>query len=494
MAQIESMDFLDDLFTDVPYNSPGASSSDSSLFSDSGHGSPESLPSTNSTSDFSPKNSFQWDNLDEDGWGSILDELPSELASDSDTNSNSIINDPLLWLNGNTNVESLETENQMSMLERTSSDLKNQDNNDDLEFSKIKNEPMVSMEMLLNEISSKPPTKTDTSNKIALKTPLILKPVVINSGTIKSQSHIKIGNNIFTIVQKSKPSVSMSVVTKPQSCESTTVKPEISSLKICQPGLKNKPSFSSFDHDYIEDDFNDNETTGVSKGFGPGLSLTDEEKKLLDLESIIIPEDAPLTKEEEKSLKKIRRKIKNKQSAMESRRRRKEYIENLEKRVKHCTNVNQGLKKKVDKLSEDNMSLLLQLKQLQTIVAASVTSNRNVTKGTCLAVLLLSFAMFYLPFNPVQFNGASKGSVTTDAPVTAFRSRTLLSLPDTKDHIDHIEHNESDVYIRYLSTTDEKDILKVININQDENGSSNFSILVDDKNPPVKSQQHTEEL
>ena len=56
MAQVESMDFLDDLFTDVSYNSPGASSSsNSSLFSDSGHGSPESLPSTNSTSDFSPK-------------------------------------------------------------------------------------------------------------------------------------------------------------------------------------------------------------------------------------------------------------------------------------------------------------------------------------------------------------------------------------------------------------------------------------------------------
>ena len=73
------------------------------------------------------------------------------------------------------------------------------------------------------------------------------------------------------------------------------------------------------------------------------------------------------------------------------------------------------------------------------------------------------------------------------------RSRTLLSLPDTKDHMDHIEHNESDVYIRYLST-EEKDILKVININQDENASSNFSILIDDKNPSLNSQQHTEEL
>ena len=45
---------------------------------------------------------------------------------------------------------------------------------------------------------------------------------------------------------------------------------------------------------------------------GPNLVLTDEEKELLELENVVIPEGVALTKEEEKVLKKVRRKIKNK--------------------------------------------------------------------------------------------------------------------------------------------------------------------------------------
>ena len=132
----------------------------------------------------------------------------------------------------------------------------------------MKSEPMVSMEMIINEIVSKPmatvtTTSTakfeNTSNNLGFKTPLILKPVIINGSTIKNQSHIKIGNNIFTIMQK--PKASLSVVTKPPTCETKIVKPEPSALKICQPGIKNTPF--SFDHDYIEDDMN--ESAGVSK-------------------------------------------------------------------------------------------------------------------------------------------------------------------------------------------------------------------------------------
>lgn len=60
------------------------------------------------------------------------------------------------------------------------------------------------------------------------------------------------------------------------------------------------------------------------------LQLTEEEKRTLLAEGYPVPTRLPLTKTEEKSLKKIRRKIKNKISAQESRRKKKEYMDTLE--------------------------------------------------------------------------------------------------------------------------------------------------------------------
>ncbi|PSN54876.1 Cyclic AMP response element-binding protein A [Blattella germanica] len=119
------------------------------------------------------------------------------------------------------------------------------------------------------------------------------------------------------------------------------------------------------------------------KGSTGMLMLTEEEKRTLLAEGYPIPTRLPLTKAEEKSLKKIRRKIKNKISAQESRRKKKEYMDSLERKVEVLTNENTDYKKKIENLEDSNASLLSQLQKLQALVArssgSSTTSSGNTT-------------------------------------------------------------------------------------------------------------------
>lgn len=126
------------------------------------------------------------------------------------------------------------------------------------------------------------------------------------------------------------------------------------------------------------------------------LVLTEEEKLLLAQEGIELPMDLPLTKAEQQQLKRIRRKIKNKVSAQESRKRKKEYVEGLEKRVEHCTSVNRKLQKKVSSLEIENRSLLAQLRKLQAMVTEYNPSRMQA--GSLLLVVILSFSLFFAPW------------------------------------------------------------------------------------------------
>lgn len=97
-------------------------------------------------------------------------------------------------------------------------------------------------------------------------------------------------------------------------------------------------------------------------------ALTDEEKRLLAKEGFTnFPEGGvPLTKQQEKVLRKVRRKIRNKKSAQCSRQRKKEYVEELEKKYSRCTSENSVLKKEIFKLKKENSSLLMKIKNLLT--------------------------------------------------------------------------------------------------------------------------------
>lgn len=133
------------------------------------------------------------------------------------------------------------------------------------------------------------------------------------------------------------------------------------------------------------------------------LRLTEEEKRMLAEEGIILPSDMALTKAEQKHLKRIRRKIKNKLSAQESRRRKKDYVEGLEQRVQKCTEMNRVLEGKVRNLESENSSLLTQLKKLQALITRA-----PVQTSAFIMVMVFSFSIFFVPgMRPSSLSGPS---------------------------------------------------------------------------------------
>ena len=142
---------------------------------------------------------------------------------------------------------------------------------------------------------------------------------------------------------------------------------------------------------------------------GP-LLLTEEEKRTLVQEGHQVPTQLPLSKGEEKILKKIRRKIKNKISAQESRRKKKEYVDSLEKRMDNYINENVELKKRLEDLELNNKSLLSELKKMQASLESSNQSdlieigaahNSSSQFGTLLMVVVLFFAVVLGVWSPV---------------------------------------------------------------------------------------------
>ncbi|XP_016395872.1 cyclic AMP-responsive element-binding protein 3-like protein 3-A [Sinocyclocheilus rhinocerous] len=158
------------------------------------------------------------------------------------------------------------------------------------------------------------------------------------------------------------------------------------------------------------------------------LVLTEDEKRLLAKEGLTLPNQFLLTKYEERILKKIRRKIRNKQSAQESRKKKKEYIDGLESRMAACSAHNQDLQRKVFQLEKCNISLMEQLRRLQVMVMNG--SNKTAQTGTCILVLLLSFTLILLP-NLKPFTD-TKVSQHGDFSPLRVHSRSLHNLQSSR--------------------------------------------------------------
>lgn len=158
----------------------------------------------------------------------------------------------------------------------------------------------------------------------------------------------------------------------------------------------------------------------------PDLQLTEEEQKLLTQEGVCLPNNLPLTKAEERILKRVRRKIRNKQSAQDSRRRRKEYIDGLESRAAACSAQNKELQRTVEQLEKRNMSLLAQLRQLQSLIKQTVS--KGAQTSTCLLIILVSLALIIMPsFSPFSRHL----SADDDYRPTGVISRNILTDPSS---------------------------------------------------------------
>ncbi|XP_051013083.1 cyclic AMP-responsive element-binding protein 3 isoform X1 [Acomys russatus] len=152
------------------------------------------------------------------------------------------------------------------------------------------------------------------------------------------------------------------------------------------------------------------------------LVLTEEEKRLLEKEGLTLPSTLPLTKGEEQVLKRVRRKIRNKRAAQESRKKKKVYVGGLESRVLKYTAQNQELQNKVQLLEEQNLSLLGQLRKLQAMVIE--IANRTSSGSTCVLVLLFSFCLLLVP---AMYSSDTRGRVPAEYVVLHRQLRALPS-------------------------------------------------------------------
>jgi len=195
----------------------------------------------------------------------------------------------------------------------------------------------------------------------------------------------------------------------------------------------------------------------------PQLELNDEELKMASKENMKFPTHYPLTREEERNLKKIRRKIRNKLSAQDSRKRKREYLDNMEDRVKACSDENQELKEKIKALESQNKTLAAQLRRLHQMVVNG--GLRQGQTSTALMVLLLSTALFLIPGFRDQADSKSEIDIqaAVKMPPLPGQSRSLLHFDETNNDIADLKdfHETVEVETSVPSVGDKTVMIKI---------------------------------
>ncbi|CAF0950799.1 unnamed protein product [Brachionus calyciflorus] len=187
-----------------------------------------------------------------------------------------------------------------------------------------------------------------------------------------------------------------------------------------------------------DDEINNTDLSDSEINKNEDTVLTEEEKNVYLKEGYKIPNKTPLTKSEEKILKLVRRKIRNKKSAHISRERKKKYVDGLEKRVDLCTKENDQLQSEVKSLKSKNLELMKELQKMQALITSLVTKN----KKSSTAVLFVSFLITFCIFPNMSIEEDINSYDLTYQAINSV-SRQLLSSNPPKNQI---EINTTDQY------------------------------------------------
>lgn len=149
------------------------------------------------------------------------------------------------------------------------------------------------------------------------------------------------------------------------------------------------------------------------------LVLTREEVKLIKQEGYEVPTKLPLSKADERMLKKIRRKIKNKISAQESRRKKKEYVDALEKEIAKYVDENKALKQRMTAIEKNQKTLTQERDLLRNMIGKNLPAP---TQGTALMVFAVFFAVLFGVWSPLTNKNSTDERALSLIPAHNYQS------------------------------------------------------------------------